>query len=53
MPVGAALLAELLAPGFVGGMVADPAAATMLVFAAGLQLGGFAAIRRLSRVERR
>ncbi len=53
MPVGAALLAELLAPGFVGGMVADPAAATMLVFAAGLQLAGFAAIRRLSRVDRR
>ena len=53
MPVGAALLAELLAPGFVGGLLASPAAAAMLVAAAAaLQLAGFAAIRRLSRVDR-
>jgi tight adherence protein B len=52
MPVGAALLAELLAPGFVGGLVANPASATMLALAAGLQLAGFTAIRRLSRVDR-
>jgi tight adherence protein B len=51
MPAGAAVLAELLDPGFVGGLLANPAAATMLVLAAGLQLAGFAAIRRLSRVE--
>ena len=53
MPVGAALLAELLEPGFVGGLLANPAAATMLGLAAALQLAGFAAIRRLSRVEDR
>jgi tight adherence protein B len=53
MPAGAALLAELLDPGFAGGLLADPAAATMLVLAALLQLAGFAAIRRLSRVDER
>ncbi len=51
MPIAAALLAELLAPGFVAGLMANPASATMLVLAAGLQLAGFAAIRRLSRVD--
>lgn len=50
MPAGAALLAELLEPGFVGGLLHEPAAAAMLVAAAGLQLAGFAAIRRLSRI---
>jgi tight adherence protein B len=50
MPVGAGVLAELLEPGFVVGLLADPAAATTLLCAAGLQLIGFAAIRRLSRV---
>jgi tight adherence protein B len=50
MPVGAALLAELLEPGFVGGLLSNPAAAMLLVLASGLQLAGFAAIRRLSRV---
>jgi tight adherence protein B len=51
MPVGAALLAELLEPGFVGGLLSNPAAAMLLVLASGLQLAGFAAIRRLSRVD--
>jgi len=51
MPVGAALLAELLAPGFIAGLVANPASATMLALAAALQLAGFTAIRRLSRVD--
>jgi tight adherence protein B len=50
MPVGAGVLAELLEPGFVVGLVADPLAATFLACAAGLQLVGFAAIRRLSRI---
>jgi tight adherence protein B len=50
MPAGAALLAELLAPGFVGGLLSEPASATLLAVAAGFQLAGFAAIRRLSRV---
>ena len=53
MPVGAALLAELLDPGFVGGLLADPAAATLLGCAGALQLAGFFAIRRLSRVGER
>lgn len=50
MPVGAALLAELLEPGFVGGLLSNAASATLLAGAAGLQLAGFAAIRKLSRV---
>lgn len=50
MPVGAGLLGELLDPGFVGGMLGSPAAATLLCCAAGLQVAGFFAIRRLSRV---
>ena len=50
MPVGAALLAELLEPGFVAGLLGDPAAATILVIAAAFQVAGFAAIRRLSRI---
>jgi tight adherence protein B len=53
MPVGASLLAELLAPGFVGGLLSNPASATMLALAAVLQLAGFVAIRRLSRVDER
>jgi tight adherence protein B len=53
MPVGAGLLAELLEPGFVLGLIADPVAATILACAAALQLVGFAAIRRLSRVAGR
>jgi tight adherence protein B len=50
MPVGAGVLAELLEPGFGVGLIADPLAATVLACAAGLQLVGFAAIRRLSRI---
>jgi tight adherence protein B len=52
MPAGAGVLAELLEPGFVVGVIADPVAATILACAAGLQLIGFAAIHRLSRVAR-
>jgi tight adherence protein B len=53
MPAGAALLAELLAPGFIGGLLSDGASATLLAFAAGLQAVGFAAIRRLGRIAER
>lgn len=53
MPAGAAVLAELLDPGFVAGLVAKPASAWLLVAAAGCQLFGFAAIRRLSQVAER
>lgn len=49
LPAGAALFAELLEPGFVSGVIADPAGATMLALAAALQALGFAAIRRLGR----
>jgi tight adherence protein B len=52
MPVGAALLVELVNPGFVAAMLADPAAALLLAAALGLQLLGYVAIQRLGRVER-
>ncbi len=50
MPTGAALFAELVEPGFVGGLLGNPAAAGILVAAGVLQLVGFLAIRRLSAV---
>jgi tight adherence protein B len=50
MPTGGALFAELLEPGFLGTLLGSPAAAAMLVAAAALQLIGFLAISRLSRV---
>jgi tight adherence protein B len=49
LPAGAALFAELLQPGFIARVLAEPASAAMLVAAAGLQLVGFAVIRRLGR----
>jgi tight adherence protein B len=49
LPAGTALLAELLQPGFISRMLAEPASAAMLVAAAGLQVIGFALIRRLGR----
>lgn len=51
MPIAAALLAELLDPGFVGGLLSSPASAALLSIAAALQLAGFVAIKRLSRVD--
>lgn len=51
MPVGGALLAELLDPGFAAGTLAHPVGAPLLFLAAALQAAGFAAIRRLSGVE--
>jgi tight adherence protein B len=51
MPSGGALFAELVEPGFFGTLLASPAAAVMLALAVALQLSGFVAIRRLSRVE--
>jgi len=50
MPTGAALFAELIEPGFVARLLSDTAATVMLALAAALQLVGFAAIRRLSRI---
>jgi tight adherence protein B len=49
LPAGAALFAELLQPGFISRVLSAPAPAAMLVAAAGLQLVGFAVIRRLGR----
>jgi tight adherence protein B len=49
LPAGAALFAELLQPGFVSRVLAEPASAAMLAAAGGLQLAGFALIRRLGR----
>lgn len=51
MPIGAALLVELASPGFVGSMLAEPAATALLSVALGLQVCGFLVIRRLGRVE--
>ena len=50
MPSGAALFAELLSPGFIGELLAEPVAAVLLILAACLQLAGFVAIRQLARV---
>jgi tight adherence protein B len=49
LPAGAALFAELIEPGFASRLLAEPASVALLVLAAGLQLVGFAAIRRLGR----
>lgn len=50
MPAGAGLFAELLRPGFLSGLLADGGASALLLAAGVLQLLGFLAIRRLSRV---
>jgi tight adherence protein B len=50
MPSGGALFAELLQPGFLVKVLAAPASTVLLAMAAALQLVGFVAIRRLSRV---
>jgi tight adherence protein B len=51
MPTGAALFAELVQPGFLGRLLATPAATVMLLLAAALQLAGFLLIRRMSAVD--
>jgi tight adherence protein B len=50
MPSGGALFAELIQPGFVAKVMGAPASAVLVALAAALQLAGFVAIRRLSRV---
>jgi tight adherence protein B len=50
MPTGGALFAELIEPGFLAKLLGSPASAVMLALAAALQLLGFVAIRRLSKV---
>jgi tight adherence protein B len=49
LPAGAALFAELLEPGFISRVLAEPTSAALLVAAAGLQTAGFAVIRWLGR----
>ncbi len=50
MPSGGALFAELIEPGFLAKLLASPASAVLLALAAALQVVGFVAIRRFSRV---
>ena len=50
MPTGGALFAELIQPGFIAKLLGSPASAVMLALAAALQLLGFVAIKRFSRV---
>ncbi len=50
MPTGGALFAELIQPGFIAGLLGSAPAAVMLALAAALQIAGFIAIRRISRV---
>jgi tight adherence protein B len=50
MPTGGALFAELIQPGFIAKLLASAPSAVMLALAAALQLAGFIAIRRISRV---
>lgn len=50
MPSGAALFAELIEPGFLSRLLADPVSLMLLTAAALLQGTGFYAIRRLSRI---
>jgi tight adherence protein B len=49
LPAGAAVFAELLDPGFFSRVLGEPASAALLAAAAGLQVAGFAVIRRLGR----
>jgi tight adherence protein B len=50
MPSGGALFAELIQPGFLAKVLGAPASAMLVALAVALQLAGFVAIRRLSRV---
>lgn len=51
MPTGAALFAELLQPGFLGRIVGSGPGLFLLGVALAFQVGGFLAIKRLSRVR--
>jgi tight adherence protein B len=50
MPTGGALFAELIQPGFMLEVLRAPASAFLLAVAGALQVAGFVAIRRLSKV---
>jgi tight adherence protein B len=49
LPAGAAVLAELASPGFLAGLLARPASATLMALALVLQLAALVAVRRLAR----
>ena len=49
LPAGAAVLAELASPGFLAGLLARPASATLMALALVLQLVAVVAVRRLAR----
>jgi tight adherence protein B len=51
MPAAVGLLIELVAPGFLGGLVSDPLAAVLVAVAVGLQLCAWVVIQRLGRVK--
>jgi len=51
MPVAAGLLIELVAPGFLGGLLGDPLAAVLVAVALGLQLCAWIVIQRLGGVK--
>ncbi|MEA2283109.1 MAG: tight adherence protein [Solirubrobacteraceae bacterium] len=50
LPAGAAVLAELASPGFLAGLLARPASATLMALALMLQLAAIVAVRRLGRM---
>lgn len=51
MPLAAALLVELVNPGFLAGMARDPVALILLLIATGLQLAGYLVIQRIGRAR--
>ena len=51
MPVAVGLLIELVAPGFLGGLIGDPLAAVLVAVAVGLQLFAWVVIQRLGGVK--
>ncbi|HEX8754567.1 MAG TPA: type II secretion system F family protein [Solirubrobacterales bacterium] len=50
MPTGGALFAELVQPGFLAKLLGSPVSAVLLALAGALQLVGFVAIKRFSRI---
>jgi tight adherence protein B len=51
MPLIMGLLVELVSPGFLASLLANPLAAVLLAVAGALQVAGFLAIRRLGAVR--
>lgn len=52
MPAAGVLFAELTSPGFTAAMLADATASTLLLVSVLIQVGAFAAIRKISGVRR-